>query len=334
VQINALKRAAGEFSNGLPWGDRWGDSKAADSGKRVVVVGAGPAGLTAAYYLGKVCGHQVTLYESETEPGGQLYLGVPTFRLPRNVLRQEIQLICETRVELVCGHRIESLQRLIEQGFDAVFISIGAWAPVSLPISKAHLPEVVPSVEILRKANLGIFPKIGDRVRVIGGGNVAVDGARVALRLGAKDVKVLYRRSRKEMPAVESEASTAEKEGVKFEFLVSPVAIEEQPGGRLGLQLEETQLGEPDESGRPRPISTGRRSFQEGISQILIAAGQRPEIPPEWELDMNPEGTIKANRDTLETRLPGIFAGGDVTTGPLNFIGAVAHGRVAARSID
>ncbi len=334
VQINALKRAATEYSSGRVWRERWQDSIAPDSGRRVAVIGAGPAGLTAAYYLGKVCGHEVTVFEAAPAAGGQLYVGIPEFRLPKIVLRRELELICETRVKLLCNHRVESLDDLTAQGFDAVFISMGTWKSNPLDIPGVDLPAVMDGVAFLREANLGRLTGVGDRVRVIGGGNVAIDAARVAVRLGARDVGILYRRSRREMPALEHETQEAEAEGMHLDFLVSPIAVEMIPDGRLRLHLQEMELGEPDESGRRRPVPIPEAVRVELVNNVLLAIGQQADIREEWGLGLRTGGILRVDPETLETDRQGVFAGGDVATGPLSVIAAIGQGRLAAQSID
>ena len=334
VQIGALKRAAADYSTGRAWRQRWQDTVAPASGKRVAVIGSGPAGLTAAYYLGKVGGHEVTVFEAEREVGGELRLGIPTFRLPRDVVDREIELACDTRVRIVCNHRVDSLDALLSEGYDAVFVAAGAGKPRELRVPGAGLPQVIDALDFLHGLNRGETFDLGKKVVVIGGGNSAIDAARVLIRQGTDEVKILYRRTRKEMPALESEVDEAEKEGVKIEMLVSPAAAEEGADGRLHIQLQHMELGEPDESGRRRPVPIPGKVSTEVADSMLLAISQGPDVREDWGLDLESWGTIKVTPETLETSRKGVFAGGDVVRGPLAVINAIADGRLAAQSID
>jgi len=303
----------------------------------VAIVGSGAAGLTAAYYLGKVCGHTVTVFEAAPKPGGQLRLGVPTNRLPREVIDREISVITETRVEIRCNRPVSSLDEIFSQGYDAIFISTGAVKPHQLDIPGANLPAVREGVRFLQEANLnlenGRTIQVGERVAVIGGGNVAVDCARTALRLGAKEVAIVYRRTRREMPAYDFEMRAAEAEGAKVCFLATPVRME-QSNGELRLHLIRVRLGDPDASGRRRPEPVAGGEFSIPVDQVLVAIGQSPDVPASWNLELNSNGTIQTDPETLETSRPGVFAGGDVVLGPVNIIQAIAHGRRASQTID
>ncbi len=336
VAINAIKKAAAQRDTGL-WRKRWKETIARSTGKRVAVVGSGPAGLTAAYYLGKRCGHEVTVFEAQSRPGGQLRIGVPPNRLPREAINEEIEVICENRVEIRCDRRVENLEELFSEGYEAVFLAVGTCIPRELGIVGEDLPGVWPGVHFLKEANLGFesgrLPSIGKRVAIIGAGNVAVDCARTALRLGAEEVRILYRRTRKEMPAYDFEMRAAEIEGAKVEFLVAPVRIEKE-GGSLKLWLEQMELGEMDESGRAAPRRVAGSEYGIITDTVMMAIGQVSGISDAWGLERNADGTVAVEAGSLSSSHRGVFAGGDVVLGPANIIEAIAQGRRAAQEID
>jgi NADPH-dependent glutamate synthase beta subunit-like oxidoreductase len=307
-------------------------SAAKVTGKRVAIIGSGPAGLTAAYYLRKVCGHGVTLFEASSEPGGMLRIGVPNYRLPREVLDKEIDMIKELGVEMKLNTKVDSLDKLFKQGYDAVFVAIGAHRPDRLEIDGENLPGVIDGLSFLRTVNLGKGVKIGERVAVVGGGNAAVDAARVALRCGAKEVSILYRRSMAEMPAHRHNVEEAQREGVKIEFLASPTAIKK--GERLEVKCVRMKLGRPDPTGRPSPEPTEGSEFTLSVDTVLVATGQSPDMPPDFGLSLGSGGTLQVDEVTLSTDKKGVFAGGDAVSGPASFIEAVAAGRKAASGID
>ncbi|OGA18458.1 MAG: hypothetical protein A3G25_12535 [Betaproteobacteria bacterium RIFCSPLOWO2_12_FULL_63_13] len=336
VAINAIKRAAVEKDTGV-WKERWGEAVAAATGKRVAVVGSGPAGLTAAYYLGKRCGHEVTVFEAQPKPGGQLRIGIPPNRLPREALDEEIAMITAHRVDVKCNQRVDDLDELKRAGYDAVFLAVGTCIARDLEIAGEDLPGVWKAVQFLKEANLGVEqnrrPTVGKRVAVIGAGNVAVDCARTALRLGAQDVRILYRRGRKEMPAYDFEMRAAEAEGVKVEFLTSPLRIE-RDGSALKLWLQRMQLGQADASGRAAVQPVPGSDYAIAADTIMAAIGQTPGVSDAWGLARGAEGTIAVADGSLKTSREGVFAGGDVVLGPLNVIKAIAQGRSAAQEID
>ena len=336
VAINAIKRTAVERDTGI-WRQHWSETIARPTRRRVAIVGSGPAGLTAAYYLGKRCGHEVTVFEAQARPGGQLRIGIPPNRLPREVLDQEIGVICENRVEIRCNHPVEELDELFREGYEAVFLGVGTCIPRDLEIAGENLAGVWKGVQFLKEANLGFeygrLPDIGRRVAVIGAGNVAVDCARTALRLGSEEVRILYRRSRREMPAYEFEMRAAEVEGVKVEFLVNPVRIEKEENA-LKLWLQRMELGEVDSGGRAAPLPVAGSEYAIVVDTVMAAIGQIPGVSNAWGLARNRDGTIVVENGTLRTSRKGVFAGGDVVLGPVNVIEAIAHGRRAAREID
>jgi NADPH-dependent glutamate synthase beta subunit-like oxidoreductase len=329
IAIRMLKRYAWEHGNGM-WKGKI--KKAPASGKKAAIIGAGPAGLTVAYYLTRL-GHSVTVYEALPEPGGMMRYGIPEYRLPGDALRSEIKEIEDAGVEIRTNTRVDSIDKLLKDGYNAVFVATGAPQGLRLGIDGEDSPQVMESIDFLKKSRLGDKIKIGNKVAVIGGGNSAIDAARTALRLGAKEVTVFYRRSQQEMPATPEEFEEALAEGVKFHCLAAPRRISSQ-NGKVELELVRTRLGAPDKSGRKRPVPVKGSEFIESFDNIIVAIGQRPEIPRQFNLPAGQGDVIAVNPDTLATARKGVFAGGDVVTGPASIIGAIAAGRQAAISID
>ena len=329
ISIKELKRSAADRGD-----ESWrSNSKVAEpTGKRIAVVGAGPAGLTAAYYLTK-SGHSATVFEALAEPGGMMRVGIPEYRLPRDILGGEIQVIREAGVDIRTNTRIESIESLIEQGYDAVLLAIGAHKGTKIGVEGEDLPGVMDGASFLREVNLGKEVKPGNKVAVIGGGNSAIDGARVALRLGAKEVTIVYRRTRAEMPASPEEVEAALHEGISIEFLAAPSKIT-QRNGVLGLECIRMKLGEPDASGRRRPEPIQGSEFTMDFDSVIAAIGQAPEVPSQFDVKLGRGSTLQADRRTLQTSRQGVFAAGDAVTGPASVIGAIAAGRLAASSID
>jgi len=327
LQIRMLKRFAADNGN-----DGWKKQAKAlpVTGKRIAIVGAGPAGLTCAYYLAKL-GHKVTIFEALSEPGGMMRVGIPEYRLPRNVLRDEIREIETVGVEIRLNTRVESLDSLFEQGYKAVFLAIGAHEEMKLGVEGEDLPGVIGSVEFLRRFNLGEKVKIGNKVGVIGGGNVAIDSARAALRIGAGGVTIFYRRTKNEMPAQEEEVEQALEEGVEIVFLVAPSKIHRK--SNLKLELIRMELGEPDSSGRRRPVPIKGSEFTTELDTLIAAIGERPDVPAGFQVELERGNILKVN-DDMSTSREGVFAGGDCVTGPALVIDAIAVGRKAAQSID
>ncbi len=297
--------------------------------ERVAVVGSGPAGLACAYFLAKD-GYAVTVFERTSQPGGMLRLGIPRYRLPREVLDREIELIArwgvEFRTNTKIGQDIE-IETLWEQ-HDALFIATGAHRSRALNIPGEEL--ALTGLEFLKAVNTGKPPEIGKRVLVIGGGNTAMDCARTALRLGAQPV-VVYRRTREEMPAIVEEIEEAEHEGVQFEFLAAPVAIHNLHG-KLEVQAIRMRLGEPDTSGRRRPIPIPSSDFILRADTVLTAVGEEPDLPFLAEHLETSEGIVIERAQGLLERA-GIFIGGDAQTGPSTVAQAMRSGKEAAQAI-
>jgi formate dehydrogenase major subunit len=312
-----------------------------DSGKRVAVVGGGPAGLTAAYYL-RQKGHAVCVFEMNPQAGGMLRYGIPRYRLPADVLDREIGLITALGVELRLNQKLGQdfdLAALRDaQGFDAVLLAVGAWVSTDLQIQGEELPGVQAGIDFLFRVASGERPELGRRVVVVGGGNTAIDAARTARRLGA-EVTILYRRTRKEMPAAAFEVDEAEREGVAMHFLAAPLAMLAGPDGRArAIRAQRMELGEPDASGRRRPVPVPGSDFEVEADTFIAAIGQRPE-PKAWSGAGQGPGatrwaTVEADERTYQTPVPWVFTAGDCLTGAATAIEAIAGGRKASLSID
>jgi NADPH-dependent glutamate synthase beta subunit-like oxidoreductase len=329
IAINSLKRFASEHDNGV-W--KQNSKVVAARGKRVAIVGSGPAGLTAAYYLAKA-GISVTVFEALPEPGGMMRVGIPTYRLPREILDSEIEEIKGVGVTIKTNTRVDSLDELFEQGYDAIFLALGAHQDIKLGVEKEDTAGVIGCASFLREVNLGREVRLGDKVAVIGGGNAAIDASRVALRLGAKEVTILYRRTRKEMPASSEEIEEALGEGVNILFLVAPVKISRE-NGVLRVECTRMKLGRPDASGRKHPEPIAGSEFDMYFDSVIAAIGQTPLIPEGFGLEIREDKTLQVDAETLATSREGVFAGGDVMSGPASVIEAIAMGRRAASSID
>jgi len=303
--------------------------------KKVAIIGAGPGGLTCAFDLRKM-GYRVTVFEAMPKGGGMLLSGIPKYRLPKDVLEKEVSLVekigAEIRYNTKVGKDIE-FKKIVDD-YDAVFIATGAHKSRSMGVPGEDLDGVMHAVELLKKINFDEPVTLGKKVIVVGGGNSAMDAARSALRLGA-DVTVVYRRSRAEMPAIPEEVEAAMEEGVKFEFLTNPVEF--LGNGKLEkVRLIKMKLGEPDESGRRRPIPIEGSEYEIEADNVILAIGEKPalEFLEGSGIELTPWGTIKVNEISFQTSLEKVFAGGDAVTGPNTFIDAVGHGKRAAISID
>jgi len=303
--------------------------------ERIAVIGSGPAGLTAANDLARL-GYQVTVFEANAQPGGMLALGIPPFRLPRETIRQEIDSIMDLGVRLEANARIDDPAALLGRDFAAVFYAPGAHRSLGLGLPlENEVAGVVDSLTFLRKAYAGDQRRLAGTMLVVGGGNSAIDSARTAVRLGARKVQVLYRRTRREMPAAPEEVADAEHEGVKFTFRVQPVGLLHENGRLKGLRCIRNKMGEPDASGRRRPVPVTGSEFDTTATLVISAVGQQPETQhlAGSALSVSRSGTLQADPITCETSLPGLFAGGDVVTGPSTVIDAMAAGHRAARGI-
>jgi len=306
--------------------------------EKVAIIGAGPAGLTAAYELAKL-GYPVTVFERMDEPGGMMRYCIPDFRLEKFVVANEIAYIKDLGVEIKTGvefGRDITLESLKNEGHKAIFIAIGTQVGMKLNVPGEDLEGVINAVDFLRAIALGKKIVIGEKVAVIGGGNTAIDAARTAKKHGAKEVMILYRRSREEMPALPHEVELAEKDGIKFYFLVTPKQIIGENGKVKAVECLRMRLGEPDESGRRRPIPIAFSEHQYEVDMVIPALGQVVEtsvLPPELLSKEKRGPPLQVDPLTLETNIPGVFAGGDVATGPASIIEAVAAGKRAAVSI-
>ena len=305
--------------------------------EKVAIIGAGPAGLTCGYYLAKAGYHSVC-FEALAEPGGMFRVGIPEYRLPTPTLMHEINWILAHGVELRCNTRIgqDITLEAIQRDFDAVFIGVGAHKGMKLGIKGEDLEGVVDGVDYLREVNLGKKWPAKGKVIVLGGGNVAMDAARVSWREGFDEVHVLYRRTKKEMPASPWEIDAAEHEGIKFQYLVAPVEVVGENGRMTGLTCLRMQLGEPDASGRRRPVPIEGSEFFVEAETLIPAIGQRPDlsfVPEGSDLAITRWGTFTVDRETFMTNVPGVFCAGDVETGPDIAIRACAGGRKAAAGI-
>jgi len=322
--------------------------KADPTGKRVAVVGSGPSGLTVAGDL-TLKGHQVTVFEAFHKPGGVLVYGIPEFRLPKDIVSQEVNLLERLGVEVKCNvvvGRTVTVDELFEEGYDAVYIGVGAGLPRFLNIPGENLIGIYSANEYLTRANLMkayLFPEYdtpiakGKDVVVLGAGNVAMDSARTAMRLGADRVRIVYRRSRDEMPARAAEIHHAEEEGIEFFLLTAPKRFLGDDKGRVrGMECIKMELGEPDESGRRRPVPIEGSEFKMECDLVVIAvgAGANPLLTQTTEgLKLNKWGYIIADPETGKTTKKGVWAGGDIVTGQATVILAMGAGRKASDSI-
>jgi len=308
------------------------------TGSKVAIVGSGPAGLSCAYYLAKE-GYEVTIFEALPKAGGMLRYGIPDYRLPDEILDQEIATVTDLGIKIHTGHALGkdfTLKSLLEEGFNAIFLAIGAQKSQNLNIDGENLEGVFDGTNFLRSIAMGDEIRVEGHAVVIGGGNTAIDGARTVLRLGAKEVTILYRRSRAEMPASEWEIVLAEDEGVKLSLLAAPVRIIGENGRVVAIECIKMALGEPDASGRRRPEPITGSEFTIPADFIISAIGQRTDISfftEEKEL-ISPHDNISIDDDTMVTHKKGVFAGGDCVSGAATAVEAIAAGRKAALSID
>ena len=306
------------------------------NGKKVAIVGSGPAGLAAAHDLA-LLGYGVTIVEALPEPGGMLRVSIPDHRLPKDIVRKEINYIERLGVEIKTNSKVGGQIALDElsKSYDSVFIATGAHKELKLGIPGEQMPGVIYALDLLHAVNMGKNVEVGNRVVVIGGGNSAIDAARVSRRLGGK-VTIIYRRSRSEMPVNSAEVELAEKEGIEIVLLAAPTRIIAVDDKISKIECAKMMLGPPDESGRPSSTPVKGSAFTIDADTIIAALGQAPDIEftKELNLEISYSGTIIVDEVTLSTDIKGIFAGGDAVKGPSSVIDAIADGKRAAYSID
>ncbi len=336
VAINHVKRFAADWD--LAQGDPWIPQVGPATGKRIAIVGAGPSGLTAASYLA-MAGHSVTVYEKQQSPGGMMRYGIPEYRLPKQQLDAEIATITALGVEIVTGRGLGTHLHLenLRKDHDAVYLAFGSWQATPMAMDGDNLDGVVLGITYLEQVTKGADPHPGDDVVVVGGGNTAIDCVRTALRRGAKNVKLIYRRTLQEMPAEPHEVADAMAEGVEMVFLTAPHRITRDQNGRKLLHCLRMELGEPDRSGRRRPVAIEGSEFTIGADTIIGAIGQSTNtqfLYNDLPVRLDKWGNIDIDGSTMRTSERGVFAGGDCVTGPATVIQAVAAGRAAARAID
>jgi NADPH-dependent glutamate synthase beta subunit-like oxidoreductase len=347
VSINQLKRFAADYE--MKSGNHFSITCAPDTGKKVAVVGGGPAGLTCAYFLRRL-GHQVTIFEMMPKLGGIVRYGIPEYRLPKEALQWEVDGILNLGIEYHTNVRFGQdcdMQSLASEGYDAVFLGVGAWNDYKLKIEGEDLKGCYTGIDFLTKFAVNQqsgredYPfTIGRRCGVIGGGNTAIDCVRTLVRLGAAEVSIVYRRTRKEMPANEVEIVAAEQEGVQFHFLAAPTrVIGDEKGQVRQLEFLKMKLGEPDASGRRRPVPIEGSETRMDIDMLITAIGQGPDVSFQEgmqdlkNLQITRWNTIEADPETLQSTIPQIFTAGDAATGASLVVEAIGGGRRAARAI-
>ncbi len=331
VSIRAIKRFISDFEEQLPEPEL-----PQPKHQKVAVVGAGPSGLSCAYFLAKL-GYKATVFETLPVVGGMLVTGIPEFRLPRKMLEQDIDYIKSWGVDIETEHRIEAPEQLLENGFDAVYLSSGAHVERKLGVDGEDLKGVFYGIDFLRRVNLRDEVEMGANVAVIGGGNSAIDAARTALRSGAKEVTIVYRRSLKEMPADRDEIDEAMKEGINVRFLATPTAFIGDTGVLREMKCIQMRLGVPDDSGRRRPEPIPGSEFTIAVDTVIVTIGQSPDLsylPDGTKIKTSKWNSIIVDDTTKQTSMPGVFAGGDVVRGPDTVIWAISDGKEAAISID
>jgi len=349
IAVGRLERYVADWERSHPEIEERQKKRVTFNGKKVAIVGSGPAGLTCAADLAKL-GYEVTIFEALHVAGGVLMYGIPEFRLPKDVVQAEVDYVKSLGVEIKLDHvigKIATVDELLQNGYDAVFLSPGAGAPMFLNIPGENLSGIYSANEFLTRTNLMKayrFPeydtpiKVGRNVAVIGGGNVAMDASRCALRLGAEGVHLIYRRSEVEMPARAEERENAKEEGVIFKLLTNPSRfIEDESGKVKAVECYEMELGEPDESGRRRPIQKPGTEFTMPVDTVIVALGTSPNpiIPSTTKgLEVTKWGTVKADEDNGRTSKGRVWCGGDMATGAATVISAMRAGKRAAADIN
>jgi glutamate synthase (NADPH/NADH) small chain len=349
IAIGRLERFVADWERANMGATKKSPKKPKASGKKVAVVGSGPAGLTAAADLAKM-GHSVTIFEALHVAGGVLMYGIPEFRLPKAIVQNEVDYVASLGVKIeldsVVG-KLDTIDELLDKGFDAVFLGTGAGLPMFLGYPSENLNGIYSANEFLTRVNLMkayLFPrydtpvKIGKKVAVIGGGNVAMDSARCALRLGADKVYIVYRRSEVELPARKEEVENAQEEGIIFKYLTNPKQfLGDEQNWVVGMECYQMELGEPDESGRRRPVVKEGSEFVIDVDEVIVALGTRPNplIASTTEgLKTTKWGTVVADEATGKTVKDRVWAGGDIVTGAATVISAMGAGKVAAADMD
>jgi NADPH-dependent glutamate synthase beta subunit-like oxidoreductase/CO/xanthine dehydrogenase FAD-binding subunit len=339
VSVRAVERRIGDYllENAKDFTQR----PAKENGKKVAIVGGGPAGLSCAYYL-RLKGYGVAIYDKQPKLGGMLRYGIPDFRLSQGVLDKEIEYILAHGVEARTGKRLGqdfSLDDLKRDGYGATFLAMGSWIAKGMGLENESHPNILPGISFLEGVKWNGTRRLDGVVAVVGGGNTAIDAARTALRCGAKKVVILYRRTQAEMPAEEEEIEDALKEGVELKTLVAPKRVVIEGGRLIGLECVDMKLGEPDASGRPRPVEIKGSESLFKADYVIAAIGQDQNLlglenKSVGSIKLTKRNGIEADPESFRTSVPGIFAGGDVATGPAAAIDAITAGRKAATAID
>ncbi len=334
VSICELKRYAADQD--ILGDDLYVPDRAPSTGKKIAIIGAGPAGVSAAYYL-QQWGHDCELFEAHEKPGGMLRYGIPSYRLPRDVIEKEVEVIERLGAKITCNVKVgeDVAFEQLRQDFDALFVGVGAQSASTMRCPGEDSPGVLSGIGFLAEASRNEHTPIGRRVMVVGGGNTAIDAARTALRLGAEEVRSLYRRTRAEMPAWEAEIHEAEVEGIQLDILAAPIQVEPLENGELEVTCIRMELGEPDASGRRRPLPTGETEEVE-LDTLIVAIGQEvdPALLGALKLKKLRRGFLEVDPETLETEVPGLFAGGDlIAPGPQTIVKALGDGKRIAAAI-